>query len=107
MRINRRQFLSLSVLILTPYCKVNANETNIKMLLNEIQSPFKISKSHEVYNLDRWLSELPEMYNVNALSEHILNLIKLDYIENRVNLIDGVILSNTEITLYFAKESYA
>jgi len=66
-----------------------------------------MSNAKEVYTLDRWLSKLPYKNNVNELSNHILNLIKLDYIENRVNLIDGVILSNTEITLYFAKEYYA
>ena len=107
MRINRRQFLSLSVLIFVPYCKVNADESSFQVLLNEIQSPFQMSIYKERYNLDNWISKLPDTSNVSELSEHILSLIKLDYIENKVGLIDGVILSNTEITLYFAKESYA
>jgi hypothetical protein len=105
--INRRQFLSLSALIFAPYLKVNAYESSFKTILNEIHCPFQMSNSQEVYNLDSWISKLPDTSNISALSEHILSLIKLDYIENRVNLIDGVILSNTEITLYFAKKSYA
>ena len=107
MNINRRQFLSLSALIFVPYCKVNADKSIFKVLLNEIQSPFQMSISKERYNLDSWINKLPVTSNVSELSEHILSLIKLDYIENKVGLIDGVILSNTEITLYFAKESYA
>lgn len=107
MRINRRQFLSLSVLVFAPYCKVNANESSFKTLLNEIQSPFQMLIFKKKYNVDSWISQLPNTSNISELSEHILSLIRLDYIENKVGLIDGVILSNTEITLYLAKESYA
>ena len=107
MKINRRQFLSLSALIFAPYCKVNADENCFKELLNEIQSPFQMSIFKERYSVNSLTSKLPNTSNVNELSENILSLIRLDYIENNVGLIDGIILSNTEITLYFAKESYA
>ena len=107
MKINRRQFLSLSVLIFAPYFKVKAQPSSFETLLYGIKNPFQISISKERHNLDDWISKLPVTLNVSELSEYVLTLIKSDYIENRVDLIDGVILSNTEIMLFFAKESYA
>ena len=107
MRINRRQFLSLSVLVFAPFSKVIAKSNNFDTLLSEINNPFQISISSEEYNLDHWVSQLPVSSSASMLSKHVLGLIKRDYLENKVDIIDGVILSNTEIMLYYAKESYA
>jgi hypothetical protein len=56
--------------------------------------------------LDAWIKELPVNSDLNTLTEYLVNLIRQDYKKNDVSLVEGIILSNTEIKLYSAKELY-
>ena len=86
MKINRRQFLSLSALIFAPYCKVNADENCFKELLNEIQSPFQMSIFKERYSVNSLTSKLSNTSNVNELSENKFNLHKSSSGNNIIKL---------------------
>ena len=106
-KVNRRQFTSLSILIFAPYLKGNATQSSFGFLLDRIKNPFKLLNIKESYNLDDWINELPITSDISVLSEYVLSLIKQDYKENRVELVEGIILSKTEIKLYLAKEFHA
>ena len=107
--MNRRQFLSLSMLIFSPYVKVNARDSqnSFGVLLNTLDSPFKYLNSKSEYTISDWQNQLPLNSKIDILSEHILGQIMQDYRENKVDLVDGFILSKTEIMLYLAKERNA
>ena len=84
--------------------KVNASQSSFGTLLGRINNPFNSLGAKERYVLNDWVSELPVTSNVSVLSEHVLSLIMYDYKENSVDLVEGIILSKTEIMLYLAKE---
>lgn len=79
--------------------------TDLQYLLNEMINPFKDLKI-DLYVIEDWVKSLPETPSINLFAEYILDQIELDYIENRVVLVEGIVLSETEVKLYCARELY-
>lgn len=86
---------------------MNARQNSFDQIIENIQNPFQVSLYEGTYKLDEWFISLPISRNTAELSKHILDLIEKDYQENNVDLINGVIVSKTEVMLYLAKEHYA
>ena len=80
---------------------------NIGIILNRIVNPFGDLIQMDLHAVEEWISTLPNISNVDIFSEYILSQIELDYIENRVVLVEGIVLSETEVKLYRAREIYA
>jgi len=104
--MNRRQFASLSLLMFLPKVKGLGEHTDLRYLLNHVINPFKGLKI-DLYAIEEWVKSLPDTPSINVFAEYILDQIELDYIENRVVLVDGIVLSETEVKLYYARELYA
>jgi hypothetical protein len=107
MEISRRQFISYFALVFSPYSIVSARQNSFDRIIEAIQNPFQVSLYEGTYKLDEWLIALPISRDTAELSKHILGLIEKDYQENNVDLINGVIVSQTEVMLYLAKDYYA
>jgi len=104
--MNRRQFASLSLLIFLPKINGLGEHTDLRYLLKQVINPFKDLKI-DLYVIEEWVKSLPDTPSINIFAEYILGQIELDYIENRVVLVDGIVLSETEVKLYCARELYA
>ena len=105
--MNRRQFISIATLIFAPAINAREPVSSFGILLSQIKSPFTRQNLTQTYSTSRWCNNLRKISSLNSLSQHILNQIKQDYIENKVELIEGIVLSETEVQLYLARESYA
>ncbi len=105
--MDRRQFasLSLSVLILNFFETHNIN--NLHELLLQIQSPFRFSKESQLEGYKYLENKFKDKDNINLIRINLLSMIKNDNLNNRVDVIDGKILSHTEIRLYAASQLYA
>ena len=105
--MNRRKFVSLALLMLAPIGNARVENYNVQVILNRIVNPFGDLIPMDLDAVEEWISTLPNISNVGIFSEYILSQIELDYIENRVVLVEGIVLSETEVKLYRAREIYA
>ena len=105
--MNRRKFVSLALLMFAPIGNARVENYNVQVILNRIVNPFGDLIRMDLDAVEEWISTLPNISNVDIFSEYILSQIELDYIENRVVLVEGIVLSETEVKLYRAREIYA
>ena len=104
--MKRRVFLLYTALIFTPYVKAKG-VNSLKILLSEVEIPFKQIKVENVASVKAWIDLLPKHADVDTLSRYIYNLAIKDYRDNKVIVMEGVILSRSESMLYQAKIIYA
>ena len=105
--MNRREFVSLALLIFAPISNARLVNGDLQIVLNQIVNPFGNLIRMDSAALEEWIGALPNISNVDFFSEYILSQIEIDYIENRVMLVEGIVLSETEVMLCSARELYA
>lgn len=93
--------------MLAPISKVRAGSYDMEFILDKIVNPFGDSIVMELYLVEEWISRLPNISNVSAFSEYLLRQVEQDYIDNKVVLVEGIVLSETEVKLCLAREFYA
>jgi len=76
-------------------------------LLNELRNPFPDIEEKYSKGVDEWVRALPVASSVNELAFHLKVMIRDDYLNNRVEFLSGVLLSQTESFIYQAKKNYA
>ena len=105
--MDRRQFtlLSLSVLVLNIFETHNIN--SLHKLLLQIQSPLCFSKKSQLEGYKYLENKFKGKENIDSIKINLLSMIKDDNLNNRVDVIEGKIISHTEIRLYAASELYA
>jgi hypothetical protein len=105
--MNRRKFVSLALVLLAPLGNIRSQNYSFDLFLSQIVNPFEDLSRMEITFVDQWIRSMPNISNSREFSEYLLGQIELDYVENRVALVEGIVLSETELKLYCASQYYA
>jgi hypothetical protein len=83
-----------------------AGSAGLERFVEQIQMPFESLPDVEYADIQQWVSGIPASSRFSVVREIVAKKIHDDYRANRVEIVNGLVLSHSELMLYSYKLSH-